>query len=283
MRGPRLSRLTVVGLGLLGGSVARAARARHVAAEVVGVSRTAAVLAEARARGVIDQATSDLVQGVREAELVVLCTPVGTLPDLVRTAWPHLQTGAILTDVGSVKGEVVAAAEGCPPRGDAAFVGGHPMAGSERSGFAASRPDLFEGATTILTPTSRTPPEAVARVRAFWEALGSRVRILSPEAHDRAVAAVSHLPQLAAYGLVAAADGHALALAGRGFADTTRIAASAEALWTDIFRGNRGPLLDALERYRGVLNRWEALIRAGDWVGLEASLAAARAAREQLG
>lgn len=279
----RLSRLTVVGLGLLGGSVARAARARNVAAEVVGVSRTPATLAQACARGVIDRATSDLLQGVRGADLVVLCTPVGTLPDLVRAAWPYLAAGAVLTDVGSVKGEVVAAAEECPPRPDAAFVGGHPMAGSERSGFAASRSDLFQDATTILTPTARTPPAAVARVRAFWEALGSRVRILSPEAHDRAVAAVSHLPQLAAYGLVAAVDGHALDLAGRGFADTTRIAASPEALWTDIFRGNRALLLDALQRYRAILERWEALIRAGDWAGLEASLAAARAAREQLG
>ncbi|MGH7319267.1 MAG: prephenate dehydrogenase, partial [Candidatus Rokuibacteriota bacterium] len=216
------------------------------------------------------------------ADLIVLCAPVGALPGLVRRVWPHLAPGAVLTDVGSVKGEVVAAAEACPARSDAGFVGGHPMAGSERSGFSAADPDLFEGRLTLLTPTPRTPEEALGRATAFWEALGSQVRLISAEAHDRAVAAVSHLPHLAAYGLVAAADGEALALAGRGFGDTTRIAASAEALWTDIFRGNRQALLEALGQYRGILARWEALIQEGDWGALEAALARARELREKL-
>jgi prephenate dehydrogenase len=279
---PTLSRLTVVGLGLLGGSVARAARAHGVAREIVAVGRTPATLARARAAGAVDTTTHDLAAGVRGADLVVLCAPVGVLPGLVRAAWPHLGAGAILTDVGSVKAPVVAAAEACPP-GTGAFVGGHPMAGSERSGFDAAPADLFEGRLTLLTPTGRTPGDALARVTAFWEALGSQVRLLTPEAHDRGVAAISHLPHLAAYGLVAAADAEALPLAAAGFQDTTRIAASPEALWTDIFRENREALLGVLARYRGLLAEWEGLVRSGDWEALEAALARARERREKLG
>ncbi|HEV8673419.1 MAG TPA: prephenate dehydrogenase [Methylomirabilota bacterium] len=280
---PSLQRLTIVGLGLLGGSVARAARTRRAAAEIVAVGRTPGPLAAARAAGVVDRTTTDLAEGVGGADLIVLCAPVGALPGLVRAAWPHLAPGAVLTDVGSVKGAVVAAAEACPSRDGVVFVGGHPMSGSERSGFEAAQADLFVGRLTLLTPTARTPEAAVARVSRFWETLGSQVRLLSAEEHDRAVAAVSHLVHLAAFALVAAAADDALALAGPGFQDTTRVAASAEALWTDIFRGNRTPLLDALADYRARLAEWEALIRDGKWEALEAELAQARKRREKLG
>lgn len=283
MSHPGVARLAVVGLGLLGGSVVRAARARAAAAEIAGVSRNAATLAEARGARLVDLATADLAEGVRGADLVVLAVPVGVLPGLVRAVWPHLAPGAVLTDVGSVKWEVVAAADSCPPRAGVAFVGGHPMAGSEQSGFTASHADLFAGCLVLLTPTSQTPEAAVARVGALWEALGGQVRSLTVAVHDRAVAAISHLPHLAAYGLVAAGDGEALALAGRGFVDTTRVAASPEALWSDIFRANRSALLDALAEYRERLARWEALIRAGDWSALEEELGRAREMREKLG
>jgi prephenate dehydrogenase len=279
----QVSRLAIVGLGLLGGSVGRAARARGLAREVVAVGRTPATLARARAAGVVDHVTSDLAEGVAGADLVILCAPVGLLPGMVRNAWPHLAPGALLTDVGSVKSAVVAAGEACPARADVAFVGGHPMAGSERSGFDASRADLFEGRLTLLTPTARTPEAAVRRLAGFWEALGSQVRLLAPDAHDRGVAAVSHLVHLAAYGLVAAADEDALGLAGPGFHDTTRVAASPEALWTDILRENRAPLLETLGQYRTLLARWEDLIRSGDWEALETALGRARARREKLG
>ncbi|HSE96226.1 MAG TPA: prephenate dehydrogenase, partial [Methylomirabilota bacterium] len=237
---------------------------------------------QARADGVVDRGTGELAEGVSEADVVVLCTPVGTLPGLVRAVWPALPPGSLLTDVGSVKRGVVEAAEACPPRPGVAFVGGHPMAGSERSGYAAATADLFEGRLTLLTRTARTPAAALDRLVTFWEALGSQVRILSVEAHDRGVALISHLPHLAAYALVAAADGDALGLAAQGFTDTTRIAASAETLWTDIFRENRRELLDAVDRYRGILARWEALLRQGDWSSLEAELERAREIREKL-
>jgi len=278
----RWGRLTIVGLGLIGGSVARGARARGIADEIVAVGRNAETLAQARAAGVVDACTADVAKGVHGADLVVLCVPVGALPGLVRATWPHLAAGAVLTDVGSVKRDVVAAAEACPRRDGLAFVGGHPMAGSERSGLAASDPDLFEGRLALLTQTPGTPEVAIVHVTAFWERLGSQVRVLSVEAHDRDVALISHLPHLAAYGLVSAADGDALTLAGRGFGDTTRIAASAEALWMDIFRGNRAPLLAALGQYREILARWEALIRDENWAVLETELAHARGLREKL-
>ena len=278
----RLRRLTVVGVGLLGGSVARAARTRSLAREIVAVGRSGPGLAQARAAGVIDVATEDLAAGVSEADFVVLCAPVGALPGLIGAAWPHLAPGAVLTDVGSVKLETVRAADACLPREGVGFVGAHPMAGSERSGFGASDADLFEGRLVLLTPSARSSDHAVARVSVFWERLGGHVRLIGAEAHDRAVAVVSHLPHLAAYALAGAANGEALGLAGRGFGDMTRIAASAEGLWTDIFRSNRQPVLEAVAQYREILGRWEALIREGRWDVLEADLARAREVREKL-
>ena len=283
MTGTPCRRLAIIGVGLLGGSIARGARTRGLATEIVGIGRSADALAAERAARAIDAVATDVSDGVRGADLVVLCTPVGTLPDLVRAAWPHLAPGSVLTDVGSVKAGVVSAADACPPRAGVAFIGSHPMAGSERSGFDAADPDLFEGRLVILTPIARTPAGAVARITAFWEALGAHVRCLDVEAHDRGVAAISHLPHLAAYGLVGAAGEDALGLAGRGFADTTRIAASAESLWMDIVRGNRGPVLAALAGYRDLLGTWEAMIREGRWADLETELGRARALREKLG
>lgn len=274
--------LAVVGVGLIGGSVARGAKARGLADEVVGVGRDPGRLEEARRAGALDRATTDLATGLHGADLVLLATPVGSLPGLVREAWALLGPGAVLTDAGSVKGPVVAAASAGPGRPGTAFVGGHPLAGSERAGFPASRPDLFEGALTILTPTRSTPPEAVARVTALWEGLGSQVRLMSADEHDRAVATISHLPHLIAYALVGAAR-DALALAAGGFQDTTRIAASDEMLWVDIFRENRELLLTALGGFTHLLGRWEAMIRAGKWAALEAELAKIRELREKLG
>ena len=272
----------MVGPGLIGGSIARGVRTRGLAREVVVVTRHAAAIRAAVDVGAADSGTTDLAAGVVGAALVVLCAPVGALPGLIRATWPHLAPGAVLTDAGSVKRSVVEAALECPARAGVSFVGGHPMAGSERSGIEASDPDLFEGRLALLTPTTGTPPAAVAMVTALWEGLGSSVRNLSVEAHDRLVAQISHLPHLVAYALVGAVDGEALPLAGRGFTDTTRIAASAEALWADIFRQNHGPLLHALERYEAVLRRWRDLVTRGDFVGLEAELARAREVREKL-
>jgi prephenate dehydrogenase len=249
---------------------------------VVVVARHQGALRAVLDAGAADVGTTDLAEGVAGAALVVLCAPVGALPGLIRAAWAHLTPGAVLTDAGSVKQGVVDAALACPARAGVSFVGGHPMAGSERSGFEASDPDLFVGRLALLTPTPGTPAAAVVAATALWEGLGSTVRRLPAEAHDHLVAPISHLPHLAAYALVSAAEGDALPLAGRGFVDTTRIAASAEALWADIFRENRGPLLDALARYERVLGQWRELVRRGEWATLETELRRAREVREKL-
>jgi prephenate dehydrogenase len=283
VRGPRWKRVTVVSPGLIGGSVARGLRSRRLAGEVMVVARHEAAIRAVIDAGAADAGTTDLTKGVTGASLVILCAPVSALPSLVRAAWPHLAPGAVLTDAGSVKRGVVEAAGGCPARPEVGFVGGHPMAGSERSGFEASDADLFEGKVALLTPTANTPEPAVAMATALWESLGSTVRQLTAEAHDHLVAEISHLPHLAAYALVSAAEADALPLVGRGFVDTTRIAASAEGLWTDIFRENRRPLLDALARYEAVLGHWRDLVARGDWTTLEAEIGRAREVREKLG
>ena len=283
MSGPRWKRVTVVSPGLIGGSVAWGLRSRRLAGEVMVVARHEAAIRAVIHAGAADAGTTDLTKGVTGANLVILCAPVSALPGLVRAAWPHLAPGAVLTDAGSVKRGVVEAARACPARPEVGFVGGHPMAGSERSGFEASDADLFEGKVALLTPTADTPEPAVAAATALWESLGSTVRQLTAEVHDHLVAQISHLPHLAAYALVSAAEADALPLVGRGFVDTTRIAASAEALWTDIFRENRRPLLDALERYEAVLGHWRELVARGDWTTLEAEIGRAREVREKLG
>jgi prephenate dehydrogenase len=280
-----IRRLTIVGLGLLGGSAAMAARKRGLVREVVAVGRRADRLAAALHDGVADRATTDLADGVRGADLILLATPVTALQGLLAEVWRLAEADALVTDVGSTKASIVRAAEELARSRPLAFVGGHPMAGSEQSGYAAARPDLFEGALVILTPTERTDPAAVKRVSEFWEAVGGRVAFLEPDAHDRAIAAVSHLPHLVAFALVDAVarlDAGALGLGGRGFADTTRIAASDPEVWRDIFATNRKALAEALGTFRAALDELERLVRSGDTRSLEASLARIREVRRSL-
>ncbi|MGH7353907.1 MAG: prephenate dehydrogenase [Candidatus Rokuibacteriota bacterium] len=280
-----IHRLAVLGVGLLGGSVARAARARQVAGEIVGVGRDAGRLAGALRDGTLDGATTDLAQGVAGADLVVLGATVAANQALLERVWASVADGAIVTDVGSTKRSIVRAAERLAATRPLAFVGSHPMAGSERSGYAASRADLFDGALVIVTPTDATEPRAVKGITAFWEALGARVTALDPVTHDRGVAAISHLPNLVAHALMAAVarDGaEALPLAASGFRDTTRIAASDPRMWTDIFLDNRDVLLPRIAEFRRALDDLEALIRAGDRAAIEAVLARIKAAREGL-
>lgn len=281
-----IERLAVVGVGLLGGSAARAARASGLARQIVGVGRAPERLRAALDAGVIDRATTDLAAGVADADFVLLAAPVLVLEELLARAWRAVAAEAVVTDVGSTKANVVRCAERLAATRPVAFVGSHPMAGSERSGFAAAHAELFRDALVVVTPTERTAPRATKTVTAFWEALGARVATLDPDAHDRAVAAISHLPHLVADALVAAATRsgpEALALAARGFRDTTRIAASEPAVWAEIFLANRAALRGGLEVFRRALDELEALVAAGDRAALHAALARIKADREALG
>lgn len=280
-----IRQLAVVGLGLLGGSAAMAARTRGLAGEIVAVGRNVEHLTRALEKGVVDRVTLDIAEGVRGADFVLLATPVATIEALLPEVWRVAEADAIISDVGSTKGAIVSAAERLARSRALAFVGGHPMAGSEQSRYAGARPDLFAGATVILTPTDCTDPGAVKRVSEFWGALGSRVVTLDPEIHDRVIAAVSHLPHLVAFALVDAVarlDPAALGFSGRGFADTTRIAAADPHVWRDIFLANREALAQSLGAFRSALEDLERLIDGGDTTGLEAALARIKAIRHAL-
>lgn len=279
-----IQRLTIVGVGLLGGSVARAARARGLAREIVGVGRDRDRLAPALADGTLDRAVTELAGGVRDADLVLLALPVLATEQVLPALWPAVSAGALVTDVGSTKARIARAADALQPARPVRFVGSHPMAGSERSGYAASRADLFEGATVIVTPTEAVAPGTVKDATVFWESLGARVSVLDPDSHDRTVAAISHLPHLAAYALVDAVETDALAFAARGFRDTTRIAASDPDVWREIFLANRDALAASLAAYRAALDRLESLVAAGDdGAALRAALAAIAGKRKALG
>lgn len=280
-----IRRLAIVGVGLLGGSVAKAARAEGLAREIVGVGRDTGRLAPAVQDGTLDHAVMDLGTGLREADVVVLAAPVQTLERLLPSVASAAAADAVVTDVGSTKAAIVAAARMAAAKTPFTFVGSHPMAGSEQSGYGAARADLFRGATVIVTPIDSTDPRALKTVTMFWEALGARVSALDPETHDRVVAAISHLPHLVADALVDAAarfEPAALDFAARGFRDTTRIAASDPEVWREIFLANRPALRAGLAEFRRALDELEALVVRGDEAALTAALARIRTVRRGL-
>lgn len=281
-----IGRLSIVGLGLLGGSVAKAARAGSLAQEIVGVGRNRDRLEPALRERAVDRITTDLAEGVEGADLIVLATPVTVLERQLADVWRAASPRTLITDVGSTKVGIVKAAEALGLSRPLDFVGSHPMAGSNLSGFAVARADLFSGATVIVTPTDRTPPDAVKRVTGLWEAMGGRVTIMDPATHDRAVAAISHLPHLVVDALVAAVtdmDPRFLEVAARGFKDTTRIAASDPTVWREIFQQNREALGEALAAFRRALGRLEQVLGSGDDAAIESALEEIRRTRAGLG
>ena len=281
-----IRRLAIVGVGLLGGSLAKAARARGLASEIVGVGRDASRLEAGRRDGVLDRITTDLAAGVSDADFVILGAPVLAIPSLLDAVTKVAGPETIVTDVGSTKRAIVAAAAGLARHRCLRFVGSHPMAGSEQSGYAHARADLFHGATVIVTPTEASEPAAVKTVTALWEGVGAgRVITLDPDVHDRAVAAISHLPHLAAFALVDAVERFepgAFEVAARGFRDTTRVAAADPVMWEEIFLANRDALAEGLEAFRAALADLARLIERGDGDALRAALARIKARREAL-
>ena len=280
-------RMTIAGVGLIGGSLAAAAREAGLVGEILGFGRTAANLETARARGLIDR----IVTGDAEAaaaDVIVLAAPVRTCATLAARFAPHAKATAIVTDVGSVKGTLVDALE-ASWRDPARVVGAHPIAGSEESGAIAAKADLFRGRLCVLTPTARTGVDAVRTIRGLWEGVGARVEEMSPAVHDAILARISHLPHVLAYALVRAvadrrADGRRLLdYAGTGFLDATRIAASPAEVWRDIALANRAAIEDALGELRTALDDLAALIAAEDGAGLERALDAAARARRGMG
>jgi prephenate dehydrogenase len=270
-------RVAVLGLGLLGGSVALATRRRRVAARVAGATRRQQVLERALDCGAVDEVGS-FEDAARDADLVVLATPVFAMSDVVRRIAPLLREGAILTDVGSVKSGLADMLPGLLPRG-VRYVGAHPMAGSHQGGLEHARADLFEGAPCVVMES--TDPDARARVASFWESLGARVVFLDPVVHDAQVAWMSHVPHVLAFAFGAAleqAPPGAFQIQGSGFRDFTRIARSDSELWADILTGNRKAIAAPLQAVGRRLAELSEALEAEDAEAVERIIAAARAA-----
>lgn len=287
-------KLVIFGVGLIGGSLARALRERSGAARgarIVGVGRSRASAERARELGVVDEVAAldrdeELRAALDGADLVLLAAPVAQTGPLLERIAPFLSDAAIVTDAGSTKSDVVAAARAALGDRIAQFVPAHPIAGRESSGVEAALPDLYVGRNVVLCPLPENRPQDVARIDALWRATGALVSTMSHEQHDRVFASVSHLPHLLSFALVErilGAPDAALkfSFAAGGFRDFTRIAASNPEMWRDVCLANRDALVDELDGYTAVLARLRAAILAGDGAALEAVFARSREARSQ--
>lgn len=267
-------RVAIIGVGLIGGSLARALKTKNLAGEVTGAGSGRGTLEQAKQLGVIDAIAGSPSEAVRTADLAVLASPVGAFEQIVKEIAKDFKQGAVLTDVGSVKGELVRRIEKALPAG-VPFVPGHPIAGKESSGVSASSAALFEGSNCILTPTPRTDSRALDTVRSLWTGVGANVVVMDPDLHDHVFAAVSHLPHVAAYALVnsvaalQAGEEQYISFTGGGFRDFTRIAGSSPVLWRDICLMNRKNILEMIERYQFTLNKLKRALRRGDGEKLE--------------
>ena len=253
--------VAILGPGLIGGSLALALAERGLVQRLTIYARSPHALDAIRLAGVNAELTGNPSEAVSEADVVILCVPIEAMADLVRECRGALKRDALITDVGSVKGSVD---EALAPLLEerALWIGSHPMAGSEQSGFLAARPDLFENAAVIVTPTPRTAPGAQARTEEFWRSLGGRIFTLTPAQHDLAVADISHIPHLLAAMLVANAGSQSLPLAGGGFRDTTRVASGSPDLWTEILWANREALAKHCAAWAGELARVQRLFQS---------------------
>jgi len=265
----RFQKITIVGVGLLGGSIGLGARRRGLAREVAGFVRRAASLKDCERAGAVDYATTDLLAAVSQADLVILCTPLAQMRSRVEEMLPAIKRGAIVTDVGSVKAGIVREVCGIIRKAGAHFVGSHPMAGAEKTGVWAAREDLFENAICVVTPTKNTNPAALQKVERFWKSLGGRTLRLTPQLHDQLVSRSSHLPHVAAAALANLVLNPAnpqtqLQLCASGFRDATRIASGSPEMWRDIALANRKNLSRALDAFVAELQKFQRVLKTSD-------------------
>ena len=278
-------KIALVGVGLLGGSLALTIRQRQLASSLQGYVRREATVAECEQVGLRDFATRDLAAVVADADLVILCTPLAQMRELTECMLPALKRGAIVSDVGSVKGSVVRDLEALVAGVGAEFIGAHPMAGAEKTGVSAARGDLFNNAVCVLTPTPQCVPASVAKLETFWRAVGTRVLKMSPELHDELVGRCSHLPhvvaaELATYVLDPQHGSEQPQLCANGFRDTTRIAAGSPEMWRDIALANRENLVGALDAFVSDLQRLREKIGQGDSRAIEVFFQTAKQRRD---
>ena len=282
------NKLALVGIGLIGSSIARAARELDLAKTIAITTRKAETLAEAEALGLGDIYTLDAAEAVRGADLVILCVPVGAYGAVMEAIKGALAPGAILSDVGSVKQYVHKVLGPLVPKG-VHFIPAHPIAGTEHSGPTAGFAELFSGRWCVLTPLASTDPIAIDRLTSFWGAMGSKVEVMDANHHDRVLAITSHVPHLVAYNIVgtvadleADTKSEVIKFSASGFRDFTRIAASDPVMWRDVFLTNRDAVLEMLGRFSEDLSRLQRLVRTGDGPGLEALFTRTRAIRRSI-
>ena len=267
---PLFGKGTLIGIGLIGSSMAHAIRRADLAGHISGYARRPETLARAREIGFADTLTGSIPEAVKDADLVVLATPVGSFGEIAAEMAPHLKTGAIVSDVGSVKSAVLRDVGPHIPDG-VHFIPAHPIAGTEQSGPDAGFAELFDNRWCVLTPPPGTDKDALARLRTFWERCGSNVDVMEAKHHDLALAITSHVPHLIAYNIVGTADdletvteGEVIKYSAGGFRDFTRIAASDPTMWRDVFLNNREAVLEVLGRFSEDLSVLQRAIRWGD-------------------
>ena len=282
---PLFNKIALIGFGLIGGSIARAARAQGLAGEIVTTARSAKTRARVMELGIVDAVLETNVQAVENADLVILCIPVGACGPVAQEIAGHLKPGAIVSDVGSVKGAVVRDMAPYLPEG-VHFVPAHPVASTEHSGPDSGFAELFINRWCILTPPEGTDTAAVEKLRAFWAGIGARVEIMTPDHHDMVLAITSHLPHLIAYTIVGTADelegvtqSEVLKFSAGGFRDFTRIAASDPTMWRDVFLTNKDAVLEMLGTFTEDLSKLTRAIRRGDGEALFEHFTRTRAIR----
>jgi len=275
-----IQRLAIFGVGLIGGSFALALKRAGVVEEIVGVGRSRATLERARELGILDTIAQDAAEAMRGCDVAMLAAPVAQTGVILAAMLPHLEARTLVTDAGSTKAGVIAAARAALGKRIGQFVPGHPVAGRERHGPEAALADLYDGRNVVLTPIPENDATQVARVERIWQSCGAIVRRMPADLHDRVLASVSHLPHILAYALVAqiAESAHAnlkFDFGGGGFRDFTRIAASSPEMWRDIAIDNRDALLEEIDGYLAMVQRMRGMIERGDAAGLEALFALA--------
>ena len=282
---PQFKRLALIGFGLIGGSIARAARAQGLVGEIVTTARSEKTRARVKQLGIVDAVVQTNIEAVKGADLVILCIPVGACGPVAHEIAAHLAPGAIISDVGSVKGAVVRDMAPHLPQ-NIHFVPAHPVAGTEHSGPDSGFAELFINRWCILTPPAGTDPGATEKLRAFWAAIGAKVEIMTPDHHDLVLAITSHLPHLIAYTIVGTADelaqvtsSEVIKFSAGGFRDFTRIAASDPTMWRDVFLANKEAVLEMLGTFNEDLSKLTRAIRRGDGEALFEHFTRTRAIR----
>jgi prephenate dehydrogenase len=280
--GQMFDKIAIIGVGLIGGSIGLSARTKRLCPKIVGIGRRQVSLDKAIQKSAIDKGTLSMEEGIKDADLIIIATPVGRVKEKMLQAFRYAKKGAIIIDVNSTKQDILDSANK-RVRKEVYFVGTHPMAGSERSGISSSEADLFNKTVCIITPDKTTDSNALEKIKVFWQSLGAEVVLMPAKAHDIMVSRVSHLPHLLAYALCNTVSGKELAIAGSGFRDTTRIAKSSPEMWAEIFIQNKQSLLKSITIFEQNLRMLKTDISRGKKPVLTAKLKRAMKKRENLG